>query len=814
MNRLVTMGPNAHGMHPGFFVFALLLLFCASWAAAVVPEGQMKIYAVTTEGQGLVATLGIKIEPGTGKIWSAVTPLVGTATQNAERTAVMVAQREAKKNGNYDYKFSIDSSASVVDGPSAGAAMTLLTASMLSDQPLPGNVSLTGTISESGSVGVVGGIYEKAKEASRTGTKLFLIPKGEAVQTVRLPEGVKSVNILDYAPKNWGMKVVEVRTIGEAMKVAHSKIEDIDVNSDASQAIPEFVPEKLTLDPRLGEFKLLTTNYIKKTKQASNSARQALSSSLIEDGSLIHDMLEILNNADQTLSRADILNEQNYLYSAANFAFLARVNAKIVEDVSSDPKILEADSDSLDIKLVELRRELGDFEEQLGGDVPKDGAEWFASAQQRFSYSRNAVERLSAWQIVVVGGGDEEKRQAALERLRDYEFAKAWLDVAKDFYALAKSADNFVMRQSGLRPDAQGLISEAEILVFAVPEGDPAKQDIQRRFEAAKSEFDMNWFEAAMYDAASAKALASAEKDTNGIGNTPLRDMLEKKIAQVDSVARDSNARPGWPGLYLAHAKYFLSSANYYENAGQPEIAQDNMRSGYGLALLAEEELLVSLKVSSLYSKLTPREKPKPGTPEKFPEEKTDAQSPWIASLVRPLAGILLLVAALIAIAVTVAALSIASAGRQSPVAAEIEKSRQMLKSADARFMQGKITQDEHNNLKREYGLKIASLESERSAHAAHILAVDEYSAGIDSYKTKLKGLKAHLKDGTISAEEFRQRSGNYMAGMDALQKKLASEIGAINSEGHGQSPLPGKRRTQKGQPRAAGKGGKGRASK
>ena len=107
----------------------LILLF--NYAFAVIAHGEMKIYAVTTEGTGLSADLVIDLEPGTGKVWTDVEPLVGTTTQGAAKTAVNVAKNYSTEAGNYDYKFDIISNASLVEGPSAGAAMTLLTISLL-----------------------------------------------------------------------------------------------------------------------------------------------------------------------------------------------------------------------------------------------------------------------------------------------------------------------------------------------------------------------------------------------------------------------------------------------------------------------------------------------------------------------------------------------------------------------------------------------------------------------------------------------------------------------------------------------------------
>ncbi|MEM4256897.1 MAG: S16 family serine protease, partial [Candidatus Diapherotrites archaeon] len=282
-----------------------ILLFISFNAFAVLKTGSTPIYAVTTEGQGLVATLHLEIEKGQGKIWTNVSPLVGTSTQNAEITAVNVAKKYFKDVDNYDYKFSIKSSASVVDGPSAGAAMALLVISMLTDKELPKNVSISGTITQNGQIGPVGGIYEKAKEASKTGIKLFMIPKGEAIQTKK-DNGIGSVNLIEYAPKEWGMKVVEVKNIDEALKLAYSDIEKIDVNTNVDKAIPEFIPQKIQLQKETSDFKLLVTNYIKKAKEQVKEARLAISSSLIDDPELVFALQQTVNESESMIQKAEI----------------------------------------------------------------------------------------------------------------------------------------------------------------------------------------------------------------------------------------------------------------------------------------------------------------------------------------------------------------------------------------------------------------------------------------------------------------------------------------------------------------------------
>ena len=64
-----------------------------------------------------------------------------------------------------------------IDGPSAGAAITLCIMSALLDKPIRQDIAITGEISLRGKVKPVGGIFEKIYGARRKGIKLVLIPK-------------------------------------------------------------------------------------------------------------------------------------------------------------------------------------------------------------------------------------------------------------------------------------------------------------------------------------------------------------------------------------------------------------------------------------------------------------------------------------------------------------------------------------------------------------------------------------------------------------------------------------------------------------
>ncbi|HZX20489.1 MAG TPA: S16 family serine protease [archaeon] len=755
-----------------FYVISLIfLLLLSNPGFAVIFNDSINIYAVTTSGEGLVANLDLKIENGTGKIWSAVTPLVGTSTQQAERTAVHVAKNFFPGTNKYDFKYTISSDASVVEGPSAGAAMTLLTVAMLTNRDLPTNVSITGTINEDGSVGPVGGVFEKAKEASQTGVKLFLIPRGEAIQTVRLDGQVRSVNLLEYAPATWGLKVVEVETIDDALEFAFSNVEEIDVNTIAQEIVPDFVPEKIPIPEHLGSFKILTTNYLNETKQIVGEARNALAGTLLEDPDATSFLLSVLNDSEQTLSNAEILNEQNYLYSAANFGFLARVNAIVVKEIATNPDILRTDSTSLDLKVLELDKELNDFEKDLGGNIPKSGLEWFASAQQRFTYAKLTVQKLRTQEEIIVNGTEDDALRQRLEKIQDYAFAAAWLDVSKDFYSLSLESNGLVKPGDDFKPQADALISESETGLNSL-ELETPREDIQRRIDSAKIQSEKNWFEASFFDAASAKALVDAEKAVAEKSNEELRKLLEDKILEAENKIADSNANVGWPILFLDHAKYFLESAKYYDERELTVSSTNNLKSGMGLAFLASELFDATDSIVVAYSN---KEIVQESTEVSRLPEKEDNFF-LIGALLFFLAFSMVLLLLL---------LSYAGGNRQKQIMLETEipRIRNLIRNSDEKFLRGEINSDEHSKLKQKYSNELNFLESQRRIRAEHVLAIDDYSSEIDSVNERLVALKKHFKEGILSKKEFADKSIDYLGKMENYKSRLGAELNFIEKQ-------------------------------
>ena len=143
------------------------------------PEGEKYV--------GIATNLTLEAVPGLGRVLVNTDPPMGEVFQDTAVTAKETAERISGLSlSKYDLIFSIQAQDKIpsVDGPSAGAAMTLLVLALLENLTIRHDVSMTGTISPDGRVGAVGSVVEKAVAAEKAGAKVFCIPKENEYTTV------------------------------------------------------------------------------------------------------------------------------------------------------------------------------------------------------------------------------------------------------------------------------------------------------------------------------------------------------------------------------------------------------------------------------------------------------------------------------------------------------------------------------------------------------------------------------------------------------------------------------------------------------
>ncbi len=188
--------------------------------------------AVDNQGNGVITKLKVQTIPGEGRVLTNIDNILfWVDTQYSIKTAEMVAENITKADlSKVDLIYTIETDASLIEGGSAGAALTIATIAVLQNKTLPSDVMITGTINPDGTIGPVGAIFAKAQASKEVGTKKFLVPEGQGTQVNYIPErkceqiGPVTFCTTEYKPqrldisKDAGIELIEVSTIDDALK--------------------------------------------------------------------------------------------------------------------------------------------------------------------------------------------------------------------------------------------------------------------------------------------------------------------------------------------------------------------------------------------------------------------------------------------------------------------------------------------------------------------------------------------------------------------------------------------------------------------
>ncbi len=191
----------------------------------------INVPAVDDKGNGVVTALDVQVSPGSGRILTNIDKLFfWVDTQNSIKKATKVAQDITGKDlSKYDIIYTVKANASIIEGGSAGAALTIATIAALENKSLNNKVMITGTVEEDGSIGPIGEVVAKAIGAKDIGATLLLVPTGQGSSKIYRPEkkcftesGVevcetKTVAEEIFISKDVGIEVKEVSKIQDAM---------------------------------------------------------------------------------------------------------------------------------------------------------------------------------------------------------------------------------------------------------------------------------------------------------------------------------------------------------------------------------------------------------------------------------------------------------------------------------------------------------------------------------------------------------------------------------------------------------------------
>lgn len=208
-------------------------------ASGIIGEASIPILAVQTTQtlfqtsyRGHVLRADVELVEGQGRVLVNTEVLNGMDIQTSVRTAAAVV--EALTGASFastDTILTITSDVTVdaVDGPSAGAAVTVALLAALKHVEVRPGVYITGTVNNDGSIGRVGGVPYKALAAAEDGAETMVVPAGQGTVTVYEPKTIKrgrltittyemvTKTLEEYLLENgYTVKVVEAASVLEA----------------------------------------------------------------------------------------------------------------------------------------------------------------------------------------------------------------------------------------------------------------------------------------------------------------------------------------------------------------------------------------------------------------------------------------------------------------------------------------------------------------------------------------------------------------------------------------------------------------------
>jgi hypothetical protein len=152
-------------------------LAAVSQAATV---GRASIYApavMLSNNSGSLTLITLNVTNGNGTVKIAGPISVDNTTLYSAYTAAQYAANYLHMNSSkFNFYYNIGDDNTSVSGPSAGAAMSILAISALSQTPLRQGFTITGTIAPSGMIGEVGGVYDKVSAAQAAGLSFIIVP--------------------------------------------------------------------------------------------------------------------------------------------------------------------------------------------------------------------------------------------------------------------------------------------------------------------------------------------------------------------------------------------------------------------------------------------------------------------------------------------------------------------------------------------------------------------------------------------------------------------------------------------------------------
>jgi hypothetical protein len=313
-------------------VAILSVMLPAAFGQGVVGTSSLRAPAVIlSNNTGSLTTINLTVYKGNGTVEITGPTVVGQSFSDSVRAAAQYATQYLNLNfSNYTFDYHVVGTDNV-SGPSGGAAMTLLAISALSNMPLQPNFTITGTISPNGSIGLIGGAYDKASAAKSSGMRYLLVPG--------VPNTSLESELYTLIESRYGIPLIPVSNISAAYAYAFYNVKDPWAYADSYDFYINYSISNLPTAPL----------------NCSNACNESAFTILSNDTSSLADseisglgknFTNVSIQLNRVLSQSQSIAGKGYLYTGDDYAFLDYVDTFFFSsaylNISSGMAVLDA----------------------------------------------------------------------------------------------------------------------------------------------------------------------------------------------------------------------------------------------------------------------------------------------------------------------------------------------------------------------------------------------------------------------------------------------------------------------------------------
>ncbi|MFA6889199.1 MAG: S16 family serine protease [Candidatus Woesearchaeota archaeon] len=577
-------------MKPILF-FLLIILLNVSFVFAQ-PIGHITLLAVSEATQiGSTADLYIKTQAGSGGVYIETFPLTKLDTQLSTRFAQQIACDFLEKDcSTIDFFYTIQSDATILGGPSAGAAIAAVTVAMLDNLEINESVAISGTINVGGLIGPVGSLVSKIDAAQKQGMTKVLIPKGsryEEKPEIIFNELLENTNASFYVINNdTNMTEIDLYDYGDIIGVEVKEVGNL------QEAVYEITGQWYTAD----ETEIVPPDWYTETMKGVAVDLCSRNRDFIlkyiptneTNATLYAELINITIRAENASAY-----EKYYVAASTCFGQNIRMNYLILESANFSKNL------TLN-KVQEINQTIADVEEQLQQE-PLDtitDLQTYLVVNERIEEAKETLKELYINLAIDLYTDTSYELAYASERLYS---ARAWSTFFDNNDKVLELDDN-ALRESCIqkRAEAQERFQYIQ-LIFDQP-----LQQITDDLDEAESQYSQGNYVLCLEIASRAKANLDIMLSLLGVTSEDQLTMLvEERLKLVRQVINKQQTKGYFPMLGYSYYEYatFLKESDPYSSLIYSHYALEfshldmyfKEKSGYSFFLDTENLLYLLL---------------------------------------------------------------------------------------------------------------------------------------------------------------------------------------------------------------------------